>query len=161
MRRQVVVVAAVAASTLLGPSADAAIRIKKIAFDPAGKDRATNRRLDKEWVLIKNTGEESKALDHWVVRDRGGEHRFRFPSYAGEEIRWVLPAGDLLKLHSGRGRPRATDGCGGDCKVYHYYWRLDEYVWGNGGDRATLKNARKKTVDRCAYDASDDSPTAC
>ncbi|MFN2587774.1 MAG: lamin tail domain-containing protein [Actinomycetota bacterium] len=112
MKRQSVVVAVAVTATLLGASADAAIRIKKIAFDPPGKDGGTNRRLNKEWILIENTGEQSRALDDWVVRDRG-DHRFRFPSYAGEEIRWVLPAGDLVKLHSGTGRPRTTDGCGG------------------------------------------------
>lgn len=133
---------------------------KEDGLRPAGPDRDTNRHPNKEWILIKNSGKEPKALDEWVVRDRGG-HRFRFPSYAGEEIGWVLPAGDLVKLHSGKGRGRTTNGCGGECKVHHYYWGLDAYVWGNRGDGATLKNARKRVIDRCGYVASHDSPRAC
>lgn len=160
MKRQSILVAIVAISTVVGASADAAIRVKKIALDPPGKDGGKKEHLNKEWILIKNTGQKAKLLDNWIVRDRH-EHRFRFPSYAGEEIRWVLPAGDLVKLHSGKGRARTTDGCGGDCNVHHFYWRLNDYVWDNGGDRATLKTARKRVVDRCGYAASHVSPRVC
>lgn len=138
----------------LPASALAAIRITKIAFDPAGTDSGSNASLNSEWILLKNTGSSAKQLDGWKLLDRGPDHRYRFGAIS-------VAGGDLVKLHSGTGSHRVTTGCGGDCLVHHYYWGLDNYVWNNDGDRATLKNAGNDVVDRCAYSSSANSPVRC
>lgn len=57
---------------------------------------------------------------------------------------------------AGRGKEFAiTDGS------YMLYWNLDNYVWDNDGDKATLKDKSRGVVDRCAYTSSADSPVAC
>lgn len=48
------------------------------------------------------------------------------------------------------------------CRGEHWlHWDLDNYVWNNDGDRATLKRPNGTIVDRCAYTASADSPYPC
>lgn len=131
----------------------AAIRLKKIAFNPSGADTGTNNHVNKEWVLIKNTGSSSKNLDRWKIKDKGADHTFRFAGIS-------LPGGDLLKLHSGNGSHNVSDGCGGDCLVHHYYWGLDNYVWNNGGDKAVIKKPSGATADSCAYSGGA-SPKRC
>lgn len=138
-----------AASPALG-----AIRLKKIAFDPPGKDTGTNTHLNKEWILIKNTGSASKNLSQWKLKDKGGDHTFGFPGIS-------LPGGDLLKLHTGSGSHDVTAGCGGQCTVHHYYWDLNDYVWNNGGDKATLKKPSGAVADSCGYGGGATSPKRC
>jgi len=126
----------------LPAGAAAAIRFKRILYNPAGSDTGSNSHLNQEWVLINNTGNRNRDLDGWVLTDRGPDHRYGFTGIS-------LPSGDLLKLHTGSGRHRVTTGCGGDCSVHHYYWGLDDYVWNNDGDRATLKKPNASIADRC------------
>lgn len=132
----------------------AAIRIKKIAFDPAGADSGSNQSLNAEWILLKNTGDTAKELEGWKVLDQGPDHRYRFQALS-------LAGGDLVKLHSGQGSHMVTTGCGGYCTVHHYYWSLDNYVWNNDGDAAKLKKPSGTIADKCAYSSSADSPVAC
>lgn len=131
----------------------AAIRLKKIAFNPAGADTGTNSHVNKEWVLIKNTGANSKDLDGWKIKDKGANNTFSFSGIS-------LPGGDLLKLHSGNGSHRATSGCGGRCTVHHYYWDAGGYVWNNNGDKAVIKKPSGMKADSCAYSGGS-SPKKC
>jgi hypothetical protein len=155
MRKQAVVLfVSLVVVIALPAAAFGAIRIKKIAFDPPGADTGTNSHINKEWVLIKNTGDNTKQLQGWKLLDRGPDHRYRFGALS-------LAPGDFVKLHSGSGSHTVTSGCGGDCAIHHYYWGQDNYVWNNGGDRATLKNSAGNVVDRCRYGAAADSPKRC
>lgn len=139
-------------------SALAAIKIKKIAFDPPGRDSGTNRHLNREWILIKNTGPNDVQMRGWKVFDRGRDHVYRFRSLS-------LESGDTIHLRTGRGFdgvPACKEGspCP-DNAHYDFHWGLDNYVWNNDGDRATLKRPNGTIVDRCAYDETADSPAPC
>ena len=94
----------------------------------------------------------------WKIVDRGRDHVFRF-------LPLLLEPGDTVRLHTGQGdggAPTCEEGT--ECPEnahYDFYWKLDNYVWNNDGDRATLKNRAGEVVDRCAYTGSADSPTRC
>ena len=145
--------------------ASAAIRIKKINFDPPGSDSGTNRHLNREIIVIKNTGDRTRGIDGWKLHDRGRDHTYVFGDESqGDDVftNIRLEPGGFIRLHSGQGQDSATATTHGDMPTYYdFYWDLDNYVWNNGGDRATLKNAGRKIIDRCAYPASADSPVAC
>lgn len=62
--------------------------------------------------------------------------------------------------------PAATPACeeGAPCPDnahYEFYRGLDNYVWNNDGDKATLKRPNGTVVDQCAYTSSADSPLVC
>ena len=147
-----------------GP-ASAAMEVRKIAFDPAGPDSGDAGHLRKELVVIKNTGSRAVTLDGWRIFDAGRDHVYVFGDRSRgndvfTDIR--LRPGEYVRIHSGRGQDSATASAHGDTRTfYDFYWDLDNYVWNNDGDRATLKNASKTVIDRCAYTASADSPAAC
>lgn len=147
-----------------GP-ASAAIRIKKISFDPAGADSGTRRHLNKEWILIKNTGDKVRRLDGWKVHDRDRDHTYIFGDTSqGDDVFTDihLEPGGYIRLHSGQGQDSATGSAHGDIPThYDFYWDLENYVWNNRGDRATLRKPAGEVADRCAYTASADSPKFC
>lgn len=113
-------------------AAFAAIRIHKIRYDPPGADYTSIRQLHAEYTVIKNTGSSGRQLRGWIVKDKEG-HRFRFPRYR-------IPAGGYVKIHSGSGNNRRGD----------LYWRLDNFVWNNDGDKASLR-WKGRTRDTCRY----------
>lgn len=155
MRRRIAVLLICLLVVGLAAPASAAIRIKRINFNPPGSDSGTNRHLNREWVRIKNTGTRTRSLEGWRLQDRGRDHTYRF----GE---LTLGAGEYVRVHTGRGQDSAVTGCNGHCFTYYdFYWDLDNYVWNNDGDRATLKNDDGEVIDRCAYNSSADSPKAC
>jgi hypothetical protein len=122
----------------LAPSGSAAIRITKIYYNSPGPENGSNSSLNGEWLTIKNTGSRGKQLKGWKVRDVGG-NVFRFLSFK-------LPAGTTVKIHTGKGP---------DTFPHHLYWKLENYVWNNDQDKATLKNAAGTVIDTCSYnDAS-------
>ena len=53
-----------------------------------------------------------------------------------------MPAGATLKFHTGSGQ---------DSFPHHRYWGLDNYVWNNDGDTATIKKPNGRIADRCPY----------
>jgi hypothetical protein len=55
--------------------ADAAIRIRRIAFDPPGEDGLPepNSDLNKELVRICNTANRGKSIRRWRLRDQGAD----------------------------------------------------------------------------------------
>lgn len=139
--------------------ASAGIEMVRIAFDPSGKDTGTNRHLNREVVVIKNTGGKKRNLDGWYLHDRGRDHTI----IVGEGA--VLAPGDVLRIHSGRGKDTVATGCpadGDDCRTfYDLYWDLEEYVWDNSGDRAVLHRPSDRVVDRCRYGDAAESPKRC
>jgi hypothetical protein len=54
---------------------------------------------------------------------------------------YKLGAGKTVKIHTGKGSNTARD----------RYWRSDEYIWNNDGDRAKLKNKAGSVIDTCSY----------
>ena len=152
----VMVVAAVAASVLgamAGP-AHAAVEIRRINFNPAGRDTGDNSHLNREYVYLVNSGPRSVQLRGWKIFDRGREHVYRFGSL-------YLAPGDTIHLRTGSGDDGAAV-CEGGCPAfYSFYWDLAEYVWDNDGDRAILIDDSGNVRDRCRYGSSASSPRRC
>jgi hypothetical protein len=134
--------AALAALTVAAPGS-AAIRIVKIYFDPPGADTGSNSSLNAEWIRLKNTGTKARALTGWRVHDRGRDHLYTFGTY-------TLGAGKTVTIHTGNGSNTARN----------RYWRLDNYVWNNDGDKATLKKPNGTIIDTCSYSGAG-SAVAC
>lgn len=125
-RTSALVITALLCLSLAAP-ARAAIKIKKISFDPAGRDDGTNRNLNKEWIYVVNTGPNDIQLKDWKIVDQGRDHVYKF------SVRLFLFAGDTIKLHTGRGSDGAPVCEQGqpcpDNAHYDLYWKLDSYVW--------------------------------
>jgi hypothetical protein len=165
MRRTLVLVLTAVLCVSAAAPATAAIKIKRIAFDPAGADSGTNRHLRRELVVIKNTGSRAVRVDGWRLRDRGGDHTYRFGDQRrGDDVFTDirLRPGEFIRLHTGRGQDSMTATINGHKESYYdFYWDLDNYVWNNDGDRAKLIRPNGNVVDTCAYTATADSPRMC
>lgn len=120
--------------TIAGP-ASAAIRFERIRYDAPGTDTRTNAHLNKELVVLINTGDSVRNIGGWTVRDLAG-HDYRIPD--GFRLR----PDRLVRIHTGRGGNDSND----------LFWRSGSYVWNNDLDRATLKNRDGDVIDRCRYD---------
>ena len=116
------------------PAASAKIEIYRIAYDPSGPDTGTNRHLNREMIVLRNTGSTDRNLGNWLVRDLAN-WRYRLP--AG----FKLKAGRCVRIHTGNGSDDGND----------LYWGHGWYVWNNTGDRATLKNKVGDVKDRCRH----------
>lgn len=72
--------ALVAGPLAIAPSADAATKkpldIVKIVYDPAGRDTWKNGHLNKEYIVLKNTGKKTLSLTGYTLRDNGPQ-RYR------------------------------------------------------------------------------------
>ena len=128
----------------LAPPGSAAIRITKIYYNSPGVESGSNASLNGEWITIRNTGNRERQLKGWKIRDLDG-NRFRFLSFK-------LPAGTTVKIHTGKGI---------DTFPRHLYWKLENYVWDNDQDKATLRNAAGNIVDTCAYNNASVSYKVC
>jgi hypothetical protein len=117
-------------------TASAAVKIDRIYFDSPGSDTGSNSSLNAEWIRLRNTGSAARSLENWTIRDNSG-HVYRFGTYR-------LGAGKTVTLHTGNGAntPR------------HRFWRMNNYVWNNDGDRARLRKANGDAVDSCSYSGS-------
>lgn len=165
MRRALLVGVTVCLVLVAAVPASAAIKIRKIVFDPAGEDTGDAGHLRKEIIVIKNNGSRAVTIDGWKLHDRGRDHTYVFGDRGQDEDAFAditLGPGEYLRLHTGRGQDSGTTGCNGHCFTYYdFYWDLENYVWNNAGDRARLIRPNGNVVDSCAYTASADSPKAC
>jgi hypothetical protein len=138
--RKALVLAVMAVIVLgLAGQASAAIKIREIYFDSPGADTGSNKSLNAEWVLIKNTGTTRKTLTGWTLRDTS-HHVYKFPTFK-------LGPGKSVKVHTGKGSNTASN----------LYWKLDYYVWNNDGDTAKLRKKDGSLVDSCSYSGAGSS----
>jgi hypothetical protein len=123
----------------------AAILIDKISFDPPGPD--TDANLNEEFVVITNTGDTTRSLGHWRLRDSPTHAKYVFPRG------FKLKAGKSVRVHSGNGQDDHND----------VYWNSahPHHIWNNGGETAKLRSAHLIVKDKCAYGPSDSSPVNC
>lgn len=110
-----------------------AVRFTKAYVNSPGSDTRSNASLNAEWVRVKNFGTSRRTLTGWTIRDDSGKV-YKFPSFS-------LGAGATVTLHTGSGTNTRTD----------LYWRQDNYVWNNSGDRARLRNASGTAIDSCSW----------
>ena len=122
----VVTIAAVLGGT--GTSALAAakpaLKFTKIQYDAPGADTRANSQLNKEYLVLKNTGRKAVRLKNWTLHD-AQNHRYRFPAF-------TLKPGKSVTVHTGKGRNTAA----------HLYMNRGWYVWNNDKDTATLRDAQ-------------------
>lgn len=130
-------------------SAKAAIRLERIAFDPNGNEADHSAALNRELIVILNTGDHPRDLSGWTVIEEKRNLRYRIPQL-------TLEPGAILRLRSGRGTPSIDERGNIDA-----YWGRRNEVWRNDYDRALLKNRATKTVDSCRYSRRSDSPKKC
>jgi Lamin Tail Domain len=131
----------VAAGTVLtgavpAQAAAPAVQFTRIQFNSPGSDTRTNASLNAEWVRLTNKTKKTISLKNWTVRDRAGKI-YKFPAYN-------LGAAKNVYIHTGKGtngKPAAAD----------RYWQSGNYIWNNTGDKATLKNTKKSTIDTCSW----------
>ena len=115
-------------------AATPSLRFHSIQYDSPGKDTRTNASLNAEYVVLVNTGAKAVNLKGYTVRDAAGKkYTFGSVSIAGK--------GGKVYLHTGKGSNTKK----------HRYWNSGNYIWNNTGDKATLRNAKGKTVDTCSY----------
>jgi hypothetical protein len=122
------------------------VRITKIAFGPPGNDLpVTNRKLNKEYVTLKNTSRSARWLTDWILKDKNIDgHRYRFQ-------RFRVRPGRYVRIHTGSGRNDRND----------LYWNAENHIWNNSEpDRVTVK-APRGVVARCRYPANASSPKRC
>jgi hypothetical protein len=65
----------------------AAIKIARIRYNPPGAETGTNRHLNHEFVVIRNTGQRRVVLTDWTLVERRDTLVFSFPRFrlgAGE-----------------------------------------------------------------------------
>jgi hypothetical protein len=140
--RLLTVVAMTIAAVVCIPSlASAAIRIEAIYFDPPGSD--TPSKLNQEYVVIENTGNNRVNLDGWRLRDRAN-HVYRFVDFR-------LRAGFKVRVHTGNGQDDGND----------VFQDSGSYIWNNDGDKATLRRDNGNIADTCSYGSSASSPKRC
>lgn len=149
MRTRGLILSVVVTTFLTGTPALAALRVHRIYFDPPGRDTRSHSDLYDEFIVIRNTGRTPRELRGWRIHDRRRRNVYRFETLK-------LGPGNEVRIHAGTGPDTvASDG------DYDLYWGVDHYVWGNDGDRATLRTPEGRTADRCRYGPGASSPAPC
>jgi hypothetical protein len=129
-----IVTACIVAAVAAPATGSAAIEIARIRYNPPGADSGSNRHLNHEFIVIRNTGQHREALTHWRIVERVHGDVFEFPSFH-------LAPGRKVTIHTGIGDDRA----------HHLFWNSSMYVWHNFSDEAVLRDGDDHRVDRCDY----------
>lgn len=111
-------------------STDTDVVVADTHEDAKGND---NENLNDEYVILKNTGEETIEVTDWTVSDEAS-HEYEFPGF-------TLDAGASVTLYTG-------DGTETDSKLY---WGENGAVWNSNGDTVTLEDDSGETVDAYAH----------
>ena len=93
-------------------------------YSPPGSD------LDGEYVLIENQGVGSQDMTGWTLGDVQS-HAYFFPTD------FILAGEASVRVWTKSGTDVATD----------LYWGLDDPVWGNSGDTASLRDHTGTVID--------------
>ncbi|MFE3584137.1 lamin tail domain-containing protein [Streptomyces vinaceus] len=105
------------------------VEISRVQADSPGRDDHSNRSLNNEWVEITNTTRDAINLRGWTLRDADG-NRYRFDNTR-------INGRATIRIHTGTGHNTRTD----------LFQNSREYIWGNNGDTATLRDDRGRTID--------------
>jgi hypothetical protein len=114
-------------------AASSPVRLYKVVYDPAGPDTHSNAQLNREYVVLKNTGRRTVRLTGWTVRDTK-HHVYTFRGFS-------LRSGKYVYIHTGRGTDTSTN----------VYQGRGWYVWNNTGDTVFLRTSSGSTVDTCRW----------
>ena len=116
------------------------IIIEHINHNPPGKD--TTERLNEEFVVLENEGDEIVSLSGWTLKDETttGERRhvYKFPQTVS------LSSREKAYVHTGLGQDSFQKG---KPSRWNLFWGRRSFVWNNEGDTATLFDAEGNKVD--------------
>ncbi|MFD8591825.1 lamin tail domain-containing protein [Streptomyces sp. NPDC059637] len=115
--------------------------LRAVQYDSPGPDLRTDRSLNGEWVLVKNTSRERVRLGGYTLDWDGRSYRFG---------RMTLRGGEEVKVHTGHGRDNRD----------HVYQDRDRHQFDNRSGRITLRDD-DRFVDRCNWDRWDDGRVSC
>src|SRR5437660_1547605 len=88
-------------------SAASPVKISAVYFQVLGAPSPpTNYYLNKEYVVIRNSGSSAVTVTGWTVRDLA---RLCCPSHVYKFGTYRLGAGQLVRIHTGKGTNTATD----------------------------------------------------
>jgi len=130
-------------------AAGPAIQITKIYYNSYGRTSdtpVTNKKLNGEYVQIKNTTKKAVSLKGWTLRDKQSTtsgHIYKFGAF-------TLGAGKTVTVRTGKGKNTSAN----------RYWGRSfslgtfAYIWNNTSDTAYLRNASGTLKDSCAYKSS-------
>ena len=104
------------------------VYISAMQFDAPGDDRLN---LNNEWVRLTNHGDGPVLLAGWTLSDERGVYPYVFPAF-------ILMPESSVTVYSGSGMMNDTA----------LFMGLDTPLWGNTGDRATLKDGHGNIIDQ-------------
>lgn len=130
--------AVMTASVVAAAPAQAAggVVLYRVVYNSPGADTGSNRSINGEYVVLKNTSSTTRTITGWTLRDRSG-HRYTMPTTR-------IAAGKYLYVRTGRGTNTTTT----------RYWGSRYYIWNNSGDTAYLRTRTGALVDSCAWKSS-------
>jgi competence protein ComEC len=104
------------------------VYISAVQFNAPGDDR---QNLNGEWVQLANRGDGPVLLAGWTLSDATGAHPYVFPAF-------ILMPESSVSVFTGSGRMNGTA----------LFMDLNEPLWDNDGDVATLKDIGGNIIDR-------------
>ncbi|WP_286901914.1 lamin tail domain-containing protein [Thermocrispum sp.] len=138
--RRVAAVLGVAVLTLAGTmvssataQAAGAVVIYKVQYNSPGTDTRSNKSLNGEYVVIKNTSKQTKTITGYRLQDEAG-HRYVFGTTK-------LKPGKVIYVRTGKGTNN----------YLNRYWGRSWHVWNNTGDTAYLRSPNNRLLDKCSW----------
>ena len=104
------------------------VSISAAQFDAPGDD---TKNLNGEWVRLTNGGEDAVLLTSWTLSDRSSTEPYRFPAFL------LMPKSSVTVC--------TGDGVLNDTALF---MGRKEPLWGNSGDRATLRDGSGNLIDQ-------------
>jgi len=111
--------------------ADTTLALDAVNADAAGDD---GENLNDEYVVFRNTGDDSLELSGWTVADTA-DHTYTVPDGV------TLAPNATVTLHTGSGTDTDSD----------LYWGAGSPIWNNGGDTVIVTTADGEEVLREPY----------
>jgi hypothetical protein len=104
------------------------VYISAVQFDAPGDD---TKNLNGEWVRLANRGDDAVLLTSWTLADQSSAEPYRFPAI-------LLLPGNSVTVYTGSGELNDTA----------LFMGRNEPLWGNSGDRATLRDGSGNIIDQ-------------
>jgi hypothetical protein len=105
-----------------------------VQFNAPGDDTVN---LNGEWVRLASRGDGPVLLTGWTLADRSSAEPYRFPAF-------LLLPGNSVTVYTGSGVLNDTA----------LFMGRTEPLWGNSGDRATLRDGSGTIIDQREEGAS-------
>ena len=132
-----------AVTAMPAEAASSTVKLYKVVYDPSGSDTHSNTQLNREYVVLKNTGKHAVKITGWTVRDTK-HHVYAFGGF-------TLKSGSFVYIHTGRGSDTGKN----------VYQQRGWYVWNNTADKVYLRTTAGTTVDTCRWTRKSPGHVSC